>query len=444
MPTGVQARPRLNNHVNGMTMTSSLQSHRHIASLRRQPDPQRIAIILLVPLLPLSSVGASTLSVGAVIGLILAPIALPAATKYRGTKLLLSLWATCLAFGPILASITAGELSRSLNQRLEIRILLLIFTTGVTLYVLLWSRSVIGTPTTAALYAIGLIAEAVVSQATATAANPWKYAFAFPVAMLLLAVARSRLQSVLSLTALAGISIIEHSRSFAALSILAAIAVLVTPWGRDPNRSIHTRTVAVMSASVIALYFLASTALLSGWLGESLRKQAVVQTRNGEVTLIVGARPEWAAGFELFQARPFGFGPGVVPNTADVSAGLAGLVGLGIDRDHPYVQEYLFDNRLELHSIIGDLWLLFGIPGLLLSGVITWRLLGGLVTGAARGTIGALGILASCVALWDMAFSPVTNLRYGVLALAILLPLSPCSRPKATVPRLADEPEAYR
>lgn len=390
----------------------------------QRADIERWALFVIVPLLPLTVVGISTFSVGAALGLLLAPVGIRAAVAFRGALPLLTLWVLCLLAGPILAYITADELSRSLNQRLEIRLLLLMMNAGVSLYVLLWARSAVGLRATAALYAIGLIGEALSNQIAATAANPWKYAFALPVAVLLLALARNQAQSIIVLIGLAVFSVAEHSRSFAALSILTAIALLVMnrkSHSEGVRRTLQSRSIFFIALATVALYQLISAALLHGWLGSHLRDQAITQTRGGQVTLIVGARPEWAAGLELFESRPIGFGPGVVPNMADVKTGLSGLVDLGVNRENQYVEDYLFGSRLELHSVVGDLWLLFGFIGLALAATIIWILLSGLFGAGRKEVIGAITLLTTFLALWDMAFSPASNLRYVVLALALVM-----------------------
>lgn len=384
-----------------------------------------IAPALLVPLLPVTTIGVSTIGIGAVLGLLMAPIGLQAVLRYIGIKRIVALWLICLFTGPILAVITADEISRSLNERLGIRLVLLFLNAGVSLYILLWSRAAIGARITAVLYALGLIAEAVLSQLAFTSPNPWKYLFAFPVAIILLTLARSRPQAVIILLLIAAISVFDDSRSFTAMTIMALIAILVTPKTSGFSRGVRLRAILVIGLSTVGVYFLLSEAFLRGWLGKRLQEVAIRQTRGGEVSLLVGGRPEWGAAVELFWARPIGFGPGVIPNTVDVHSGVTGLVALGVNQDHPYVREYLFNNRLEVHSVTGDLWLLFGLAGLALACVIVWFLVAGLMRGSNQADLGAVGVLVGFIALWDMAFSPIANIRNVVLALALLMSLRP-------------------
>src|SRR5689334_17120506 len=87
---------------------------------------------LLVPLLPVTTIGVSALSVGAAVGALIAPLGIRALARYRGIKIIATLWIACLAAGPIIAWITADEISRSLNQRLEFRLLLIFLNAGIS------------------------------------------------------------------------------------------------------------------------------------------------------------------------------------------------------------------------------------------------------------------------------------------------------------------------
>ena len=148
-------------------------------SPRQQFDLDRIAAFVVVPLLPVTTIGTSTFSVGAAIGLLLFPVAIRAVAQYRGANFLLGLWVLCFLAGPVLAALASSELNRDLDLRLGARLMLLMLSAGVALYTLLWSRSVIGSRRTAALYALGLTVQGL-SDFSAIASNPWKFAFALP------------------------------------------------------------------------------------------------------------------------------------------------------------------------------------------------------------------------------------------------------------------------
>lgn len=363
----------------------------------------------------------STFSAGAAIGLLLFPVAMRVLVHYRGANLLLGLWASCLFVGPTLAAVTSGELGRGLDLMIAARIMLQMLSAGITLYTLLWSRSVIGLKRTAVLYAVGAIAHGVVGF-SGIAHNPWKFALALPVAICLLAVARTKTRTFLVLATLAVISIVFQFRSFAAICALTMLVVFVATSKGLARRKFDGRFLAIFSLSIVLLYQIGTIGLLNGWFGTSLQNLALTQSRGGEVSLIVGARSEFAAAVALFQSRPVGFGPGVIPSVDDVATGFSALERLGVGTNSEYVQTYLFGGRLELHSILSDSWLFFGFAGLLLSAAILWHIAVGLLDSETRLAVGALGVLLGIGALWDMAFSPLSALDNVVLALALLLP----------------------
>lgn len=344
-----------------------------------------------------------------------------AIVQYRGANLLLGLWALCLFVGPALAAVTSDELGRGLDLRFGARMMLLMLSAGVSLYVLLWSRTLVGPRRTAALYAIGLVLQGV-SDFPAIAHNPWKFGFAFPVAICLLAAARTRAQVFFVLATTASISVIFQFRSFAAMCALTIIVMLVGTSNGSTRRKFDARFLATFSLSTILVYQIGTIGLLNGWFGAGLQNLALTQSRGGQVSLVVGARPEFASALALFQSRPMGFGPGVIPNLNDVATGINALDKLGVNTNTAYVKSYLFGDKLELHSVIGDLWLLFGLLGLILSAAILWYLMSGLLSEDTRLATGALGVLAGIVALWDLAFSPLSAVDNVVLTLALLLP----------------------
>lgn len=299
--------------------------------------------------------------------------------------------------------------------------MLLVLSAGVSLYILLWSRSLIGSRKTAVLYAVGAIAQGFIQSAALTL-DSWKSAFALPVAVCLLAATRTRGQSILALAALAGFSIFAHYRSFAGICVLIVLGVLLTSAEGLKTRKFDVRLLIILPVSVIVLQQLATVGLLNGWFGASMQAQAISQTQGGQRSILVGARPESAAALALFQSRPVGFGPGVVPNLGDVATAINALENLGINPNTDYVRVYLFGDRLNLHSLAADLWLMFGFPGLTLAAAILWYLLVGLLNNENRLAVGAVGMLVGMSALWAMAFSPLSSFGLVTLALALLLP----------------------
>jgi len=82
----------------------------------------------------------------------------------------------------------------------------------------------------------------------------------------------------------------------------------------------------------------------------------------------------------------------------------------------------MFGELVELHSIIGDTWALFGIPGLVLSGFVAWTLLRRASTGLAARNLSALMAMLVVRISWDLLFGPLYS-SLPILALAVGLAL---------------------
>ena len=169
-------------------------------------------------------------------------------------------------------------------------------------------------------------------------------------------------------------------------------------------------------------YFLIQAALLDGALGENARARSVAQIeRSG--SLLTGGRPELGASIALLTARPWGYGSGVFPTGEQIQTAKRGMVTLGYDPDNGYVNRYMFGNGFEVHSLTGDLWILFGLSGLALAVLLALAVGSSLITRLASGTASAVGAFLALRLLWDLAFSPIGSAALTLaVTLAVLLP----------------------
>jgi hypothetical protein len=116
----------------------------------------------------------------------------------------------------------------------------------------------------------------------------------------------------------------------------------------------------------------------------------------------------------LFLANPFGLGPGVVPSLVDVETGKSGLTVLGVGVNDAYVDQNMFGEGIEVHSIAGDLWVQFGLAGALLAAGFAALLINGLRVGGIELEKRERLILCFLIfqGSWDLLFSPLsTNYR---------------------------------
>jgi hypothetical protein len=97
---------------------------------------------------------------------------------------------------------------------------------------------------------------------------------------------------------------------------------------------------------------------------------------------------------------------GVLASFHDVRVAKTALSGVLYDPNNGYVDNFMFGNDIELHSIFGDLWSHFGLVGFALVGLITLtcvQMVAGRVTERrASGLVLYLGTWN----LWNVLFSP--------------------------------------
>ena len=153
----------------------------------------------------------------------------------------------------------------------------------------------------------------------------------------------------------------------------------------------------------------------SSVLGEETRLRSLEQI-DSSGSLLLGGRPELAATIALLQGRPWGYGAGTIPSLADVTTAKTGMAAIGYEPDNGYVENYMFGGRFELHSLFGDFWAFFGIPGIVLIVVLAVLLVRGLSVRVAHNAASAVLIYAVVRTLWNVPFGPV----YSSIPLLIL------------------------
>jgi hypothetical protein len=203
--------------------------------------------------------------------------------------------------------------------------------------------------------------------------------------------------------------------------MLIAAAVVLTRGGRQTRRR---SLPAIMRVLVLCLggYYFVEAAALEGVLGEGAQQRTLEQI-NRSGSLLVGGRPELAATVALLLARPLGFGAGALATPTDVLTAKEGMSLVGYDPNNGYVERYMFGHGFEVHSFLGDLWILFGPVGGLLALLVVAAVSWGMVLGLARGTIAGVVVFLSIRTIWDFAFSPFSSVMITVmLALAVALP----------------------
>jgi hypothetical protein len=354
--------------------------------------------------------------------------------RYRPALGFLGLGAAALVAGLILAEISSEDrLVDAANRRdVSMQLLGVLLAVGVVL----WARRLLRNGEIGLCFGVGMLADAVLSP---WGTNAWKFAFCMPVAVIVLgavALQRRLALTFAALAALALVSVVMDSRAYSATLVLVGILLAWPTLRRRAGRRRPLFTAAVIAALALALYYLATSLLVNGYLGRDAQQRSIEQIRSSG-SLILGGRPELAATLSLMRHRPEGYGVGVVPNPHDVLVAKSGLAGINYAPNNGYVDRYMFGGHIELHSVIGDVWANWGVVGLVLLALVAFLLIRS-VTDIVSGRGGDVLVLYLCCwSLWNLAFSPFI-VSLPVLVLAVGLSLRP--RPERAAVSAGDTP----
>ncbi|SDP25285.1 hypothetical protein SAMN04487914_106118 [Arthrobacter sp. ok909] len=375
------------------------------------------AMVFLLPLRAFSIPGMGGATPGLMIALFLIIVIWSQTRVYRrGWPV--ALFIASLMSAPLLIEITRAD--HDVDSTAGIGYYVILIGALLTYLALLWSKRELGLRATALLYSAGWILQQALSSSN-WSTNAWKYAFAWPVTIFLAALIynnRSRLMSIALIAVLAALSIMNDYRSNFGLLVVAGLIVLWL-WKRKnvPSGPKATAILIGLTGIFWAVYQCASWLALQGYLGARNQMVTASQIANGE-NLLTSGRVESSAAFNLFLHNPFGYGPGVAPNSEDVFIAKTALQATGVNLEGDYVNTYVLGDQIKLHSVASDLWVSFGLAGLILAAYLAWLLLTRLVASHERVTV--LYVFASLVALWDIAFSPITSNIHEVIFAAVL------------------------
>ncbi len=372
--------------------------------------PQRIRLPFDVPL-------------GVAICAIALPFTVAAIGKYA--------WIWALAIVGLVAAVNGAALTgfaagfAGTDDRLLVSNTLLLLGIPLTIIALLWARLVIGARRTALVFGIGMLV-ALASRGV-NWDNPWKFSFSVPVILIALSlvwVYGRRWAQVVTLTILAGISAVSDARSLSGMLLVALALVMTQGSGHNGTRSVRTLTTTIrLALIVVAGYFLVQGAILEGFLGDSAKARSEAQIAESG-SLIAGGRPEMGASMALLAERPLGYGSGVLPSGADILVAKTGMNANGYDPHNGYVNNYMFGNGFEVHSVIGDLWILFGLGGLAFAILLGIAIGSGVIRSLAEGAASAVVVFLALRSLWDLFFSPIGSAVLTLpIAVALALPL---------------------
>jgi len=393
--------------------------------LERRVRPAVVLAAALAALLGMQRGLYLTLTLGALASLALAPVWLRTLGRFRGAwpfTIVVLVAAGGGAFLTVLA-----EVDHETSDRRMLAAVLLLVNVVLTIGGLLWARTLLGSPMTAAFYGVGMLA--VATDGARASENIWRFGFSVPVTVVVLALAwrsgRRWLEVVAALT-LGVVSALSGGRSTFAMLLVTAVLVTWSALPKPASRAASRLRVVLLSAALVAaVYQVGQGLILDGYLGEGTQERTAAQI-NQSGSVLLGARPEMGATIALVPTRPFGFGGGTQPSTEDLLVAKAGMTHLGYDPNNGYVERYMFGSGIELHSVLADLWAAYGLPGVLAAAMVLWFAIRHLTDAIARRTAAGLLVYLCVRTIWDLGFSPLFS-SVTLLSLTVALVLPPAA-----------------
>lgn len=362
------------------------------------------------------------LTYGSVAALVLCPIWIGRIRRYRFGPALFVVGGLACVSGLLLTAF-----SRSVHRYHSVTSVMhgtgLWLGTLAAVGVVLWARTIMTLAPLGVAYGAGMLLGNYLNPDQLI--NPWKFIYSIPVAIIALAIASrrgSRVGSLAVLLILAGVSALLDSRSLFGALLLSAILIGWQLRPRSGSRPLAWGwTLLLLSGLAASVYNLAQSMMLDGFFGPETQQRTQVQVQTAG-SLILGGRPELAATLALFRHDPFGFGLGVAPNVFDVMTAKAGMIKLNYDPENGYVEKYMFGGHVELHSTAGDLWAMFGLPGVAVAASVLLLCIRALSRSMSARAGNGLLIFLVCDTLWNLPFSPFySSVPTLVLALGLVL-----------------------
>lgn len=361
-------------------------------------------------------------TVGLLFGLATAPLWLARLKDYRGARLLMVGGVVTVVSGVLLAQLGSSKHRVSIGNQVSDVAMILTILVGVGLF--LWARHLMTGGMAALWFGLGLLLN-VDSSGDLYASNPWRFGYSVAITVIATALVqftRSRVLEVVALLAFAGIAAVTDARSTFGILLLAAVAVgwQLLPRSRS-KRSSAVSLVVMGTLLALVVYNLGQALILEGVFGQSTQARSQAQI-DAAGSLLLGGRPELAATWSLFHVNPLGYGAGAIPVIGDVRTAQEGMQAIGYDAENNYVTRFMFGGRFELHSTLGDIWVLFGVIGIAFLILILVLIVRGTAVMMSTGTAGAVLLFAVVKTLWNVAFSPLgTSVPMLVLALGLAL-----------------------
>lgn len=382
-----------------------------------------VVILFLLPITTIAPLGLTTLNLGLIAAVAVCPVMVATVFKtFRRVGLLLAVAGAALVSVPVLIDTSTSDGSRLLDTAVTLRATALLVRAVMLVLIVLWARSRLAERSIAMILTAGMMLESFLTPIYGD--NPWKYALAWPATLFAVAAFQGHhARTILALLVAAGVSLYYDSRGYAILSVIAALIIVFTAKRPPSERATNWKRLALVGGVTYLLYRVFVYLAIRGDFGTPIQMRTQVQTIKGSGSALLGARPEFLASTDLFRLHPWGLGPGVSPSTSEYASGVSAL-GFSTTDTGTYVSNYIYGDAVDFHSVVSDLWVNFGLAGLLLAVLLLAWLTTSMTRQLALGReASSLAIVAIPFALTGLLFSPLSSLPLLMFAIAITWPL---------------------
>lgn len=285
---------------------------------------------------------------------------------------------------------------------------------AVSTLVLVWSASQIGVAATVVLAIPAPMIFDLVSRSGQ--GNDWKYAISVWVTIGTL-VAVHRLPVAWKLSAVGiiiAVSALNDTRGVIAMVGVGAAVEFLNKTGRTRFYKI-TSSVVGSIALAIATFQLA----VVGAFGAKIQNTMLTQTQTGPMSLLRVARPESGGNVALISSDPFRLIISDVVTSDQAAIIRDSFTQVNRDPNSLYVNGNVL-NSAEMHSIATDMWLHMGFLGLLFAVLCAvFFVFLALKAFQTRSTLTTVAVFVSFRGIWDLMFSPMSDIRAWPLYLAV-------------------------
>lgn len=359
------------------------------------------------------------LTAGGAAAVALSPLWFGSALRSRWIRVIGGLTIIAALSGAVLTMVSSVDHTQ-LSYDLASRTVAIVQLAAVVGF-LVWAHRVTSLAKTSVAFAVGLAAS--IPLHVSDDPNFWRFTLSIPLGVLVLTLCSltDRLMLTLSVIgALAVVGLLNDSRSNSAFLLLTAVVLI---WQRlsvvGSRRARGWGGVISLAAAGAAIAMLLQAAILEGYFGEVTQARTAEQIERGG-SVVVGGRPEIAASVALIARYPWGLGSGIKASYDDVQTAKSAMAGIGYDPNNGYVERFMFGTGIEVHSVIGDFWIWFGLAGTAVVVAILILLGTAIKRGYVAGALTPVLVYLVLRAFWDLPFSPFDSaLRLWPLTLSL-------------------------